>query len=74
MTVRASGENTPSDPESSGDEEEEEDKDEDEGEITPSPHSPPLEDLPLLDYHFSQQVGISVGAHRVKHPRTRAGG
>jgi hypothetical protein len=44
-TTKAQGEETPSEPESSGDDNEEEDDDKEEGEITPSPHSPPPEDL-----------------------------
>jgi hypothetical protein len=66
------GEITPSKPESSGDNEEE-DEDEEEGEITPSPHSPPPEDLPLLGDLFNQQARISVGAHQVKRPQRGAG-
>jgi hypothetical protein len=70
MAVRARGEETPSKTESLGDDDEEEDVDEEEGEITPSPHAPPLEDLPSHDDLFSQQAGISVAAHQTKHPRT----
>jgi hypothetical protein len=36
------------------------------GEITPSFHSSPPEDLPSLGGLFSQQAGISVGARRAK--------
>jgi hypothetical protein len=39
--MRARGEETPSEPDSSGDGNEGEDEDEKEGDITPSPHSPP---------------------------------
>jgi hypothetical protein len=65
---RARGEETPSELESSGDVVEEEGEDEEEGEVTPSPHSPPPEDLPSLGNLFSQQAGISVGTHQPKHP------
>jgi hypothetical protein len=58
--VRSWGEETPSRPESSGDDDE--DEDEEEGEITPSPHSPPPQDLPLLGDLFRQQARISIGA------------
>jgi hypothetical protein len=68
MTVRAQGEEIHSEPESSRDEEEEE------GEITSSPHSPPLEDLPSLGDLFSRQAGISIGARRAKLPRVDTGG
>jgi hypothetical protein len=47
-TARARREETPSEPESSGDEDEDK-----EGEITPSPHSLPPEDLPSLGDLFS---------------------
>jgi hypothetical protein len=49
------GEETPSEPESFGGGNEEEDQDEEEGEVIPSPHSSPPEDLPLPGDHFSQQ-------------------
>jgi hypothetical protein len=55
------------------DEEMEEDKGKEEGEVTPSLHSPPPEDLPSLGDLFSHQAGIFVGAHRPKHPRIGAG-
>jgi hypothetical protein len=64
------GGGNPSESESSRDDEEEEDEDKEEGEITSPPHSPPLEDLPSLGDLFSQQAGISIGAHRTKHPQT----
>jgi hypothetical protein len=70
--TRAWGEETPSEPESSGDDDEEEDEDEEEGEITHSP-SPPPEDLPSLGDLFSQQAGVSVGARRVKRPKAGTG-
>jgi hypothetical protein len=66
--MRARGEETPSKPESSKDGDEEEDEDEEYGEITPSPHSPPPEDLPSLGYLFSQQTGISVGVRWTRCP------
>jgi hypothetical protein len=47
---------------------EEQGKDEEQGEITPSPHSLPLEDIPSLGDLFSQQAGISVGARWPKCP------
>jgi hypothetical protein len=74
MAARVQGEETPSEPESSGDDDEEEDKDKEEGKITTSPHSLPPEDLPSLGDLFSQQQGISVGACQTKCPRTGAGG
>jgi hypothetical protein len=67
---------TPSEPDSSGDGDEEEDEDKEEGwggGITPSPHSLSPEDFPSLGDLFSQQAGISVGVHRMKHPRTGIG-
>jgi hypothetical protein len=51
--VRVRGEETPSEPDSSGYGNEEEDEDEEEGEVTPSPHSPSPEDLPSLGDLFS---------------------
>jgi hypothetical protein len=66
------GEETPSEPESFGGGNEEEDQDEEEGEVIPSPHSSPPEDLPLPGDHFSQQVRISVGVHWSKRSRTGA--
>jgi hypothetical protein len=66
--VRARGEETPSEPESLGDDDEEEDEDEEERETTPFPHYPPHEDLPSLGDLFSHQAGFSVSAHQVKHP------
>jgi hypothetical protein len=47
------GEETPSEPKSSGEDDAEEDEDEEEGEITPSPHSRPHEDMPLLGDLFN---------------------
>jgi hypothetical protein len=44
MAMRVWGEETPFEPESSGDDDDEEDKDEEEGEIAPSMHSLPHED------------------------------
>jgi hypothetical protein len=67
--VRAQGEETPSELESSGD-----DDDEEYGEIIPSQPSPPPEDLPSLDDLFRQQAEISVSTCWAKCPRagTRA--
>jgi hypothetical protein len=73
MATRAWGEETPSELESSRDDDEES-EDEEEGRITPSPHSPPPEDLPSFGDLFSQQAGISYGAHWEKRPQTGAGG
>jgi hypothetical protein len=72
--VRVRGEETPSEPKSLGHGDEEGDDDEEEGEITPSPYSPPPEDLPSLGDFFSYQAGISIGARQPKHPQigTRA--
>jgi hypothetical protein len=67
--LRARGEETPSEPKSSGNEEEDDDEDEVEGEVSPSSHSSPPEDLPSLGDLFNQQAEISVGAHQMKHPR-----
>jgi hypothetical protein len=47
-----------------GDGYEKEDEDEEEGEVTPSPHSPPPEDLPSLGDLFSQKAGVSINAHQ----------
>jgi hypothetical protein len=54
MAVRVRGEETPSEPESLGDDNQEEEEDEEEGEITPSPHSLPPKALPSLGDLFSQ--------------------
>jgi hypothetical protein len=69
VVAMARREETPSEPESSGGD----DEDGEEGEVTPSPHSPPPEDLPLLGDIFSQQAGIVVDTHRPKWPRTEIG-
>jgi hypothetical protein len=50
--VRAQGEDTPSEPESSREEDEEKDKDE--GEVNPPPHSLPCEAIHLLGDIFSR--------------------
>jgi hypothetical protein len=71
--ARARGQETPSEPESSGGDNEEDDKDGEEGEVTPPPHSPLPEDLPSLGDLFSWQVGISVSMCRPKWPRTETG-
>jgi hypothetical protein len=52
---------TASEPKSLGGDDEEEDEDREEGEVTPPPHSLPLEDLPSLGDIFSRQARISVG-------------
>jgi hypothetical protein len=64
------GEETPFESECSIDEAEEEA----EGEIISSSCSPPPENLPSPGDLLSQQVGISIGAHRAKGPRTDIGG
>jgi hypothetical protein len=66
MAARAWGEETPSEPESSGGDNEEEDEGREEGEVTPPPHSPPSKDLPSLGDIFSRHAGISVGTHQPK--------
>jgi hypothetical protein len=71
--VRARGKETPSKPESSRDGDEEEDEHEEEGEITPSPHSSPPEDLPSLGDLLSQQTGISISVRQTRCPRTGTG-
>jgi hypothetical protein len=52
---------------------EEEDKDREEGEVTPPPHSPPHEALPLLGDILSRQAGIVVGARRLNRLQTEVG-
>jgi hypothetical protein len=75
MAVRVwGGGEAPSELESSGDDDVEEDEDEEVGEITPSPHSPPPEDVPSLGDLFSQQTGIFFGARQTKHSWMGAGG
>jgi hypothetical protein len=66
--VREWGEDTPSEPESSGGDNKEEDEDEEEGEVTPPPHSLPPEDLPPLSDLFSQQARVSLGTRWSKRP------
>jgi hypothetical protein len=73
VAARARGEETHSEPESSGGDDEEDDKDGEEGEMTPSPHSPLPEDLPSLGDIFRPQAGISVGACRLKRSWTEMG-
>jgi hypothetical protein len=68
--VRARGEDTPSEPESSREDDKEEDEDKEIGEVTPPPHSSPHEALPLLGDIFSRQAKIVVGVCRMKRPRT----
>jgi hypothetical protein len=72
-TNAGGGEESLFEPESSGGGNEEEDEDEEEGEVTPSPNSPPPEDLPLLRDLFSQQAGIFVGVRQPKRPRMCTG-
>jgi hypothetical protein len=50
--------------ESFGEDDEEEVEDGEEGEVTPPPHSPPCEALPLLGDIFSRQAGITMSEHR----------
>jgi hypothetical protein len=69
---RAQGEDTPSEPESSGEENEEEDRDGEESQVTPPPNSPPHEALPLLGDILSMQARVIVGVHPPKWPRTKA--
>jgi hypothetical protein len=46
----------------------EEDEDGEEGEVTPRPHSPLHEALPLLGDIFSRQTGIAIGVCQLKRP------
>jgi hypothetical protein len=62
------GEDTPTEPESSGGDDKELDEDGEEGEVTPPPHSLPCEALPSLGDTFSGQAGIVVGARQPKWP------
>jgi hypothetical protein len=73
MAARARGEDTPSDPESSGGDNKEEDEYREEGEVIPPPHSPPPDDLPSLGDIFNQQAGISVGTHWPKWSQIETG-
>jgi hypothetical protein len=54
MAMRDRGEDTPFEPESSGEDNKEENGDGEEGEVNPAPHSPPREALPLLGDIFSR--------------------
>jgi hypothetical protein len=67
MAAKVRGEDTPSKPESLGEEEE------GEGEVTPSPIYLPRKTLTLLDDIISQQVGIVVGVHQPKRTRIEIG-
>jgi hypothetical protein len=60
VTARMRGEETPSEPESSGDFDVE-DEDNEEGEITPSSHSPPLVDLLLISVGVCQMRCLQMG-------------
>jgi hypothetical protein len=57
MAVRAWGEDTPSEPETS---KEDDEGDKEEGEVTPPPHSPPREALPSLKEIFHMQTRSQV--------------
>jgi hypothetical protein len=48
VVVRAWGEDSPFEPESSGGDNKDEDEDEEEGEVTSPPHSPPSKTSPRL--------------------------
>jgi hypothetical protein len=58
--VRARGEDTPSEPESSK-QDEVEGEEEEEGEVTPPPHSLSFEAPPSLEDLFHKKVGVAVG-------------
>jgi hypothetical protein len=66
MAARVRGEDTPSEPESTDEEEEEE------GEVTPLSLSPPHETIPPLGDIFSRQEGVTVNVHRSKWTWTEA--
>jgi hypothetical protein len=65
VVARAWGEDTPSEPKSSGGD----DEDGEEGEVTPPTHSPLPEDLPSIGYIFIQKAGITIGARQLKPPQ-----
>jgi hypothetical protein len=67
MAVRARGEDTPSEHESSIEDEEEE------GEVTPPPPSPLRETLPLFCGILSRQAGVTIGVRQAKWTRTEIG-
>jgi hypothetical protein len=52
--MRDQGEDTPFEPESSGEDNKEENGNGEEGEVNPAPNSPPREALPLLGDIFSR--------------------
>jgi hypothetical protein len=64
MVARERGEDTSTEPESSGEEEEED------GEVTPPPQSPSCETLPSFGDIISRQAGITVGVHQPKQTQT----
>jgi hypothetical protein len=68
--ARARGQDTPSEPKSSGGDNEEEDEEGEEGEVTPPPHSPPRETLPSLGDVFGRQAWIIVGTRQLRQPQT----
>jgi hypothetical protein len=73
VVARVRGEDTPSEPESSGGDDKDEDEDEEEREVTPPPNSLLPKDLPSLGDLFGRQAGIFVGVRRSKWPRMETG-
>jgi hypothetical protein len=73
MVTRVRGDDTPSDPKSTGGEDKDEDEKGEEGEVTPPLHSTPHEALPLLGDIFGSQAGIVVGSCQPKQPWTETG-
>jgi hypothetical protein len=70
MAARVRGQDTPSEPQSSLEDEEDE---EEEGDVTPPPHSPPCEALLSLGDIFRRQAGITVDAYRPEWTSTKTG-